>query len=214
MEKSNTGDRLRVISHMELRTTLGIIGFSFPIILMLGGFLLQWEWTVQPSVSDYYGTPMRNVFVGFLMAIGLFLFTYKYDKEDNIAGNLGGVFAVLVALFPTTSSLAVIRGVHLASAASLFAVLTYFSFCLFTKTDPDKEMSDRKKLRNKIYKTCGWVMAGSILILILYFIVKWLTGMDLENICFVYIFESIALIAFGFSWLVKGEFFFGDEKKK
>lgn len=45
---------------------------------------------------------MRDVMVGILFALGVFLFSYKgYGREDDVAGNLARLFVIGTALFPT-----------------------------------------------------------------------------------------------------------------
>jgi len=53
---------------------------------------------IQESISHYYYTGMRNVFVGALCAVALFMFFYcGYDKWDDLAGDMAGIFAIGVA---------------------------------------------------------------------------------------------------------------------
>ncbi|WP_394992285.1 hypothetical protein [Emticicia sp.] len=97
----------RLISYLYLRKAVGFLGFLLPIILVFGALLIgngsiKNCREVQSSISDYYHTRMRDIFVGTLCAIALFLFSYKgYDKRDNIAGTLACFFALGVAIFPT-----------------------------------------------------------------------------------------------------------------
>ena len=58
-----------------------------------------------------------------------------------------------------------------------------------------------------IYKLCGLVMLGSICIIAVFSLSK---VSDSNQITFW--FETVALIAFGISWLTKGEALFGDKK--
>jgi FtsH-binding integral membrane protein len=55
------------------------------------------------SISGYYYTPSRNVFVGALVAIGVSLIAIKgsTDREDILL-NLAGVLAPIVAFVPTS----------------------------------------------------------------------------------------------------------------
>ncbi|MFH1119223.1 MAG: DUF998 domain-containing protein [Bacteroidota bacterium] len=188
------------MSYLELRKTIGVIGLIFPFILLIGGIVFSREFSVKASISDYYYSPVRDVFVGFLISIALFLYSYKFEKEDNIAGNLAGIFAAGVALFPCDSSYSFVKTTHFVSAGLLFITLAYFCIFLFTKTGSPATMTKRKLLRNRIYRTCGFVMISCILVLLVYFLAK----IDLSGFSFVFWFESIALIAFGISWLVKG----------
>ena len=145
-----------VISYLGLRKAVGWIGFLLPFVLVGGNWLFKGFWAVQPSISDYYYTDMRNVLVGALCAIGVFLFSYEYDTPDNIAGNIACAFAVGVALFPTNpavgaTSLQIFVGhVHLFFAALFFLTLAYFSLFLFTKTRPDGRITVRKNAQHHL----------------------------------------------------------------
>lgn len=61
-----------VIEYQELRLIVGLLGVLFPVILIAFG-LCVFPYKFQESLSDYYGTPLRDIFVGFLTAIGVFL---------------------------------------------------------------------------------------------------------------------------------------------
>src|SRR5688500_3033316 len=55
------------------------------------------------SISDYYGTPLRDVFVGALMACGICMVAYKGEsKLEDYALNFAGFNAFLVALVPNS----------------------------------------------------------------------------------------------------------------
>ena len=87
-------------SYLALRKAVGWIGILLPFVLMLGMFLVFNEKPVLKTISLYYHSGMRDVFVGAICSIALFLFFYKgYNKWDNWAGNLAGFFAVGIALF-------------------------------------------------------------------------------------------------------------------
>src|SRR3989442_7994060 len=95
-------DNSLVISYLTLRKAIGIIGLLLPFVLSLGKILFESS-GLETSISAYYYTSMRNVFVGSLCAIGVFLLSYRgFDVRDEIAGKVGCLFAVLTALFPTT----------------------------------------------------------------------------------------------------------------
>lgn len=54
------------------------------------------------SLSAYYYTPVRTVFVGSLIAIGLALIAYKgHSPEEEVVLNFSGLMAIVVALVPT-----------------------------------------------------------------------------------------------------------------
>jgi len=200
-----------VRSYLALRKAIGVLGISLPIILALGVALLAPDEGWQPTISDYVDTVMGGTFVGILFAIGVFLYFYiGYDQDpdqprflpsDRIASNLGGLFAIAVALFPTTSSVGFVQGVHVVSATLLFLTLAYFALWQFTKTSG--EMTPEKLMRNRIYRVCGITILVCIALIGIH---GWLlrdTGVaDVKPVFWL---ESIALWAFGIAWLVKGE---------
>ena len=57
----------------------------------------------QTSISAYYYTPVRAIFVGSLIAIGLSLIVYKGRSTwEDVFLNFAGMFAPVVAIAPTT----------------------------------------------------------------------------------------------------------------
>ena len=205
-----------VFSYLQLRKAIGALGLALPFVLAFGAWLI-FRLGVQSSISYYYWTGMRDVLVGTLFAIGFFLFSYQgYARADNVAGNLACAFAVGVALFPTTpdppvSQAARIVGyVHFAFATLFFATLIYFCLVLFTKTRKRGRPTRQKLIRNGIYRGCGYLMAACILATFLYSVVPSLR-MLLFPFSPIYWLEAIAIIAFGVSWLVKGEAILKDE---
>lgn len=169
---------------------------------------------IQDSISGYYYTDMRNFFVGSLCAIGLFLMSCRgYDRKDEIAGILACIFAVGVAFFPTTPSggaTTIVGVLHLTFAALLFLTLAYFSLALFTKTAPDKDPTRQKRQRNTVYRVCGYTIIACIACIVL---VK-LTPLKslVEPLTPVFWLESLAVVAFGISWLTKGEAILRDQE--
>ena len=214
-QQSGSQDPL-VFSYLGLRKAVGIIGFTLPFVLALGKMLVEGP-GIQSSISRYYYTDMRNVFVGSLCAIGVFLMSCKgYDRKDEIAGYLSGYLAIGVALFPTTpdtgasSQAKLIGTVHLMLAALLFLTFVYFSLALFTKTSPDKTPTRQKYRRNIVYRVCGYTILASIFFMLVVALppvekfTEWLTP--------VFWLESVAVVAFGVSWLTKGETILKDEE--
>ena len=204
-------ERSLVFSYLTLRKTIGLLGIALPFVLSLGTLIL-FHAGVQSSISSYYHTGMRDVFVGILCVIGFFLLSYKgYERSDDIAGDLGCLFAVGVALFPTTpdvaatSSARLIGHIHLTFAALFFLTLIYFSIFLFTKTDPNKSPSRKKLQRNKVYKACGYMIGICLSLIILFSLLPDTKVAFLEAYKPVYWFETLAILAFGISWFTKGE---------
>ena len=208
-----------LISYRTLRKIVGILGLSLPFTLLGGGYVINvllngglvFDLGVENSVSSYYHTEMRDVFVGTLCVIGFFLLSYRgHERKDNIAGNIAGVSALGVAFVPTlrdgsTASFEIAIGnLHYFFAAMFFVTLIYFCIALFTKTHEGATPTARKQQRNKVYRFCGITMAICIsLILLCHFYL--LDKFDaLNNLRPVYWLEALAISAFGFSWLTKG----------
>src|SRR4051794_38276106 len=90
-----------VQSYLFLRRAIGVIGVALPPVLILGKLLVDGGGLLD-SLSGYYYTDVRNVFVGAMCATGVFLLSYRgYSRADNIAGNVAAVAAVGLALCPT-----------------------------------------------------------------------------------------------------------------
>ncbi len=201
-----------VISFLTLRKTLGILGILLPIILVIGTIVLGGYERIQPSISEYYYTNMRNVLVGFLFTFGLFLYAYKgYGWQDNWAGHLGCIFALGVALCPCQSDHQIFRILHLASAVLLFSVFAYFSIILFTKSKHMKPYPPQKSRRNKWDVSCGITIIMSILLLFIYFIFLKGKFPGLDKLKPIFSLETLALWAFGLSWIIKGEVLLKDK---
>lgn len=196
-------------SYLSLRKSVGIIGILFPFVLYMITYIISNQ-GVQPSISHYYHTHAGDVFVGALCAISLFMFFYTgYSRADNWAGNLAGLFALGVAWFPTPEVGDVtdwVGRIHFISALLLFLTLSYFCLFLFTKSGSTKEERSRnKRIRNGIYIACGVIM----LLCLVFLAYVFLNDLDdTSSFPYVYTGETIALVAFGASWLIKGEFMF------
>jgi hypothetical protein len=198
----------RIYSFRALRRSVGLIGMALPFILMLGVFLIFKGPIPLYSISQYYFSGMRDIMVGSLSAIALFLFFYKgYNRWDMWTANIAGISALCTALFPTVESgpQNLSAKIHFISAAIFFITLACISLFLFTRKDSNP--TPQKKKRNIIYIICGIMMFGCIIALALFF-----KYFDSKTSQFVFWTETLALISFGISWLVKGGALYGDRK--
>lgn len=242
MNRKSGTERSLAMSYLTLRRAIGYIGFLLPFVLALGKIIIESP-GLQGSISAYYYTVMRNVFVGSLCAIGVFLMSYRYQKDDKkydiIASFFAGLFAICVALFPTAPSLSptptdkIIGTVHVACAALFFVTLAcislflftktypqdtqkpkklrdYFSLLVVTRTVPEVKLNPRKKWRNFIYRFCGYTIFVCIILLVIVAIPS--VSELMEHWHPVFWLESVAVVVFGFSWLVKGETLLKDRK--
>ncbi len=222
-------------SYLTLRKGIGYLGTALPFILGFGGLLLA-NPGLRSSVSAYYHTGLGDVFVGTICVIGIFLFAYKgYEPKDDRAGDFACFCAIGLALFYTFPDMGdtsrgigltvspataetiekIIAGTHLVFAASFFLTLAYFSICLFTKSEGEK--TPKKRQRNLVYRACGYVMLLALAFIALEFLIQYLellpeaTLRMIESLDPRFWLESIAMLAFGVSWWVKGEAILRDE---
>jgi hypothetical protein len=210
-----SGSQELVLDYLSLRKAVGIIGFALPAVLALGNMILHGA-GIQRSISLYYYTDVRNVFVGSLCAIGVFLMSTKgYDKRDMIFGILASMFAIGVALFPTspesgaTSEEQVIGALHLTFATLLFLTFAYFCFKLFTLTAGNP--TRRKLHRNMVYRVCGTVIVACIVLIAVVHLPA--TATRVAPLKPVFWLEAIAVMTFGVAWLTKGEAILKDEEQ-
>jgi hypothetical protein len=215
MKNENPNESL-LYSYMALRKAVGWIGILLPFTLMLGVWLIFSEKIIMRSISHYYHSGMGDVFVGAICAIALFLFFYKgYDnwgriKWDNWLASLGGFFALGIALFPATNMGPSnwVGMVHLFCAAAFFIILACYALFIFTKTKKGSTPTPEKLARNRIYRACGIIMLACLLGILLFLNL----GFDKSVSSFVFWAETVALVAFGVSWLVKGGVMMGDHR--
>ncbi len=206
-----------VLGYLGVRRAIGYLGIALPIALpavtwIFGGAGgLAHGPVFRDSLSAYYYSGIGgSVFVGSIFAIGVFLLVYRYRRLDDMLGNVGCGSAMALALFPTND-----KGVkatwsagyiHLISA-SVFLV-TLALICIFVFTLGDKATRTlRKRHRNTIYFSCGSIMAVALIgALASQFFVTWHYTL---LIC-----ETLAVWAFGFAWIVKGEVLLKDERPR
>jgi hypothetical protein len=205
-----------VLSYLDLRKSVGTIGILLPFVLAIGKILLEGP-GILGSISSYYYSSMRNVFVGSMCAIGVFLWSYKgYDWRDAVAGTIAAVCAIGVALFPTTpdkgttAAAMVPANIHTVFAGVFFLALAYFALILFPQTHPNVPPTRMKLVRNKVYAVCGWAILVAIaLIAALRFLPA---DSPVQAVSPVFWLESLATVAFGISWFVKGEAILQDRQ--
>jgi hypothetical protein len=77
------------------------------LLMLLLSVGYQWWWETDHScwlgsISAYYYTPARTVFVGSLCALGASLIVYKgHSSEEDVLLNFSGFMAFVVAMVPT-----------------------------------------------------------------------------------------------------------------
>jgi hypothetical protein len=118
-----------------------------------------------------------------------------------------------VALVPTAPTPAgdyAWGALHYVFAATFLLTLAFFCLKLFTKTHAHRHPTARKLMRNRIYVACGWTIIGCIATIGAMSVAAW-AGRPFLPHGMVFWLESLAVWAFGWSWLVKGEVILKDD---
>lgn len=202
------------LSSHRHRQLIGYIGLTMPFLLYV---IAGWRhveglsrWKLLSSISAYYYTGAVAAFAGVLVALALFLFSYRgYDNPDRrldrIAAITAGIAAIGVTFFPTRAPenlpalswwTPIIGVIHFVSATVLFGSFIFFSLVLFRKSNVKQRGSRplEKRLRNIIFVICGLAMAACIV---------W-AAIALVSGGPIFWPEALALEFFAISWLAKG----------
>lgn len=209
-----------VQSFYRVRQALGLLGLLLPVLLIAGGLLSLGG--VEPSISDYYHTLLRDIFVGTLAAIGVFLIAYpghgRQDGEwlsDDRLTTLAGIAALGVAFFPNEDRLrdpAILSPTqlllgqtqaalgHYACAVAFLTLLGILCLFRFART--------ARPARRRIYRTCGWTILAMTCAVIVasWFKIRGPAGPQsvVNDWMLVLWFETLAIWAFAIAWLTKG----------
>ena len=214
-----------ILSYHALRRIVGVIALALPFVLTVGEILISLlgphhrlpQPLLQGTISDYFYTPVGTLYVGGLTGIALFLISSRgYDRTDEIAGYLAGIFAFGVALFPSEDPRATLYSrlqiqigyVHSAFAGLMFLAIAYFCLVLFRRTSPERRITRGKRRRNRIYAVCGVVILACTAVMAGLTVFEGdprLAPFHLFLVC-----ESLAMFAFGVAWLTKGKGFLRD----
>jgi FtsH-binding integral membrane protein len=152
-------------TYFALRLGMGALAAVLPVLLWLGSRFADRE-PLRCSMSAYYYSPaMRDIFVGTLVAIGVFLYLYKgFSRQENWALNLAGALAVGIAMVPTTPRCD--DGAGPFTPHGTFAVLFFLSIayvCLFRASDTLSLIRDTRRARRlrTVYRALGVSMVVS-----------------------------------------------------
>ena len=216
-----------ILSYTALQRLLGYLGLALPIGLML--YAVMSSTGLQPSISDFYYTPMGDVLVGTLCAMGVFLLCYrgyapliKQHISDRQVSFIAGLAAIDVAIFPVartnypppcTPDACLLFGAtwhpdvfHYGSAGIFFACLAIFCLILFPRGDQDA--AGRiiwATPRNKFYAVCGGLIVISMLAMLPYVLGSQQTRDRLGEYDYLFWWETLGILAFAASWLRKGK---------
>ena len=200
---------------------IGWIGLLMPFAVRSGAYVFQGIWS-PATISAYYYTGMREVFVGTLVLIGALMMCYRTpDKQDTWIGIFTGLAAFGIALFPMEVTFAeeligrypkgcfsecyVIRGFlgfHTYFVGAFFALAFYLMYFRFSAHTPP-DATDQKLSRNRVYRTCAVTMGVAGISMLYFTSIKYSGGMFWS--------EAAAVMSFAVAWLIKGQLLLKDK---
>lgn len=196
-------------TYTHLRLGMSTMGFLFPILLLFAGFWL--DIPQQPSLSAYYHAhdKTRDIFVGLLVAIGIFLYLYQGDTrlEDWLL-NGAGIGAIGVAGFEMAkgNSCATLNlgfSLHGLFASIFFATIS--CACFHVAWWPKHDNLGKYLAHHKLlYSICAVVMLTSLALTLVYAL--WLPLVTKVLLCsyhFIFYIETIGIWGFAAFWLLR-----------
>ena len=205
---TSTEERGVVASYLLLRKVIGSIGTLLPIVLVVGDAAFT-SGPLPIDISSYYYTPMRNILEGALFVLGVFLLVYDVGvRADRLITNVAGLGVLGVALLPGSPDIPhlsttqqVVNDLHVCSASVAFVgfSLVIWRFSLAGSDGPGSPAPSRDAA---IFHRAA---SGVMLVFVILSGLSILLSPQVQDAWKpVFIFESLASITFGVSWLVKG----------
>lgn len=202
---SDPGSQPYIQSYVFMRRVIGWLGLVLPPLLVVGEPIVFDDRPVPlGSLSAYYYSGFREVFVGMLCAIGVFLIIYKWPERtrESRASTFAGLAVIAVAFFPTGKPGAKVattplqdllsedwvERIHFGSAAVFIFLLSRISRYWWKNRVPPR----------RVHKICEWVILAALALAAL----EGLTGWPDYGIL---IAEFAAVWAFAVSWLATVE---------
>ncbi|GAB3021654.1 DUF998 domain-containing protein [Niabella terrae] len=217
-------EKIGLTQQKTLRKLVGILGMALPLLLYF--FTLADTGYTAPldSLSHYYFTRAASLFCMVVSLLAIFLIIYKGKEPiDFYLSCAAGFSALCLVLFPTYNitdiccdadyryAVTVLKTgtfralFHYIAAALFLLCLAALSFFVFTRSSKaPAHRSAAKKRRNRTYRVCALVM---VLALLMIFWGGYLGGIpesDYSRLHLTFWMETLAIEAFGLSWLVKG----------
>ncbi len=205
-----------VRSYVFMRFATGLLGVVLPpALVFFEPLLFDGQPFPRGSLSAYYYSGMRELFVGGLWAIGVFLILYKLPEFtwESRLSSLAGAAAVAVALFPTGRpgdgvsetplqlrfGEGVVEGIHFTAAGAFILLLVPITY-LFGREEGKRTVRPGR-MSSRFWRNFHWTCSGLILVAFALAAFAGITGGPDKGLL---IAEWAAIWAFGASWLMKG----------
>lgn len=216
-----------VQTYFALRFALGMLSLALPPALYVLGHVLQ-DIRLQPSISAYYHSDARDIFVGVLWATGLGLIAYRgFSRREDWALNIGGVLACCIAVFPMspadalgcilggdpasylemsarydrTAAQMITAQLHFPAAVSFYLVLGFVMIFCAHHTLHLVPLR-RRRWYLAAYPSFGAIFVGSMLVVFVWFKVL----MKSESPCsdrWLFWVEVAGVVSFALFWFIK-----------
>lgn len=224
---NNNPDALYRRSYLLIRTVVGIVGVALPTALFaLDWLILNGDARVRGSLSAYYHSSARDLFVGGLCVIGVLLMTYMAAQRqtwDFWLSSIAGLAVLGVGFFPTgRPDLAknaplcgsdpmpigctplqqalgedCVKTFHFICAAVFILSLSAICF-VFAHREKTHRPGHTKRIR--LYIGCGGAILAAVGWILLGFVVE----IDLFGFSNLYLGEVVSVYAFATCWFVTG----------
>ena len=204
-----------VRSYLIMRIFIGALAVALPFLLVLiDGLGFDGDPFPRDSLSAYYYSGVRELFVGTLSATAVFLITYKVADRtlDNTLSVLAGFAVLLVMLFPTAPPADVgltplqelfgvssVKAVHFIAAGAFILSLAVISFFFGVREGARAPREGRRS--PAFWRGYHWACTGAIAAAVVWIVLTALAGGPSKALL---IGEAVAVWAFGASWLMKG----------
>lgn len=191
-----------------LRLGIGLVGVVLP------GGLIAVNWVrhfwqhgpgfviIPTSMSGSYWTTARDVFVGSLCAIGVFLIGYRHTWRQDICSTLAGICALLVAFNPTApgpgapGEPAWVNYLHHIAAGGLLLTLGAFCFVFLAEWRVARSAAASGLAAGIIYLISGCAVIAAVIAAL----ITGLLGVG-STWPLLYLLEAIAVFSFGTAWI-------------
>lgn len=177
---------------------------------------------LKSSISHFYYTASAPLYIGIIVTVAIFLFCYTgYPPKsgekwswisDRLVTRVAGIAALGIVVFPTSSTEPIQDNLFVFTTSELIGWIHYgwaavflmmmATFCLVNFRRKGREGTFGNDGHDLLYRWCGWIILVSLAIVFVH-------GFFLEdhlaiNFPVTFVFEAVALTAFGTAWLVKG----------
>jgi len=200
-----TGSEPYIRSYVFMRRVVGWLAFVLPPLLVLGEPLVFDD---RPfplgSLSAYHHSGFREVFVGFLCAIGVFLVIYKWPERtrESRVSTYAGAAVIVVALFPTGKPGARVATTPLQDLIGQeWVEAVHFGFAgvfIFLLSRISRYWARNRPQRRRLHRVCELVILAALALAILEGATDWPDYGILVA-------EFAAVWAFAISWLATVE---------